>query len=799
MRLEQIIMKRLISIISVFMLLTSCSNEKIGDCPDSGRENGRSEEIPIKFTISSIGTAETKSSISASETTVRDINIYAYLDGKLEKAAYFESTGSFTVSLIKGHKYNLYALSNMGKLTPPDLEEKMLGTKFSMGPMSYINDGFPMSWSLNGFMVSENSPTVNVQLIRLVSKISFSLDKSAVGNFCVTSVRLCQSASSVYPFAYESRAESPSEVTNGDHASAQDLISINSGKRVSFYAYENCQGVLLPDNVTAESKIPSNIPANSRLCTYLEMTASFSGQYDGVDVSSDNVKYRFYLGADNCSDFNVKRNTDIAINLKVTEDRIFDESWKVSYGDQLPDISYGLEVLPEDIEIGLGNSCPLSANYYRMVDGTRDWNTDVTSYAAWTSGDESVATVSGGVVTGVSKGTVSITATYNGYKVTREITVKDVATYMLTLTPEKLNVGKGRTGKMTAVLATYLNGTQINGSEVSSKCLWTSSDTSVATVNESGLVTGISLGTAVITAEYEGFSVRGTVTVKPVITYGLALTPSSIEIYKGASDSITATYMIYEDNELKSSTIVTESADWSPANAKVVAVDKGKVTGLSLGSTVINVEYNGVSAAAYVVVKGTPSLSMGWSSKALKKGSVTTNLVMYHPNDGTSSENVTSKAVWTTSDAGVATVGGGTITAQGPGTALITASYNGLSAVCVVTVTTDVYVNPNVHVATITASSVNLSGNIWKIKLSLRFSDGTVIDDVPYRWNVKYSQSPDISPSDGKEDPIIYLSGGSSYITEVGITTIGQYKDPSGNTRQLSTSMSFSHNIDWIP
>lgn len=799
MRLKQIIMKRFIYIISGILMLSSCTNESIVDRIDSGREDGMTEEIPVEFTISSIGTAGTRSSISASETIVRDINIYAYLEGKLEKAAYLESSGSFTLSLLKGHKYNLYALSNMGKLTPPDLEEEMLDTKFSMGPMSYINGGFPMSWSQHGFMVSENSNKVDILLVRLVSRISFSLDRSEVGDFRVTSVRLCQSASSIYPFASESRAESPSEVINGDQASEQDLNSINSGRCVNFYAYENCQGVLLPDNATAESKIPSNIPANSRLCTYLEMTASFSGQYDGVDVSSNNVKYRFYLGADNCSDFNVKRNTDIVINLKVTEDRIFDESWRVSYGEELPDISYGLEIVQEDIEVGVGLSSPLSANYYRQVDETRDQNTDVTAYAAWTSSDESVATVSDGVVTGVSKGTVSITATYNGYKATRTITVKDVNSYKLTLTPENINVVKGRTGKMTALLATFLNGTQINGSEVSSKCIWTSSDTSVATVNDIGLVTGISLGTAVITAEYEGLSVRGTVTVKPLITYELVLTPSSLEIYKGASSSITATYMIYEDGVLQSSTTVSENAIWTPANTKVVEVNKGEVTGLSLGSTVINVEYNGVTATASVLVKGPPSLSMGWSSKTLKKGSVTANTVMYHPNDGTASENVTSKAMWTTSNAGVASIGGGTITAQGPGTALITASYNGLSAVCVVTVTSDVYVNPNSHVVTMTATSVNLSGNIWKIKLSLRFSDGTVIDDVPYRWNVKYSQSPDISQSDGNEDPIIYLSGGSTFITEVGISTIGQYKDSSGNTRQFSTSMSFSHNTDWIP
>jgi hypothetical protein len=173
----------------------------------------------------------------------------------------------------------------------------------------------------------------------------------------------------VYPFGTDSRAETPSDVSYGDYASSQDLQSINSGGNISFYAYENCQGVLLPDNPHAESKIPLSIPANEKLCTYLEMTASFSGKYDGVNVSSDNVKYRFYLGADNCSDFNVKRNTDINVHLKVTEDRIFDESWRVDYGADLPEVDYGFEIVQPEAEVGVGLTSALSANYYRLVDG----------------------------------------------------------------------------------------------------------------------------------------------------------------------------------------------------------------------------------------------------------------------------------------------------------------------------------------------------------------------------------------------------------------------------------------------
>ena len=151
-------MKRIMTIFSGILLLCSCTNAGIGDWSDSGKEDDSSQEIPVEFTICGMDTTGTKSSIAASETTVKDINIYAYSSGRLEKAAYFESRQSFVLTLAKGRAYNLYALSNMGRLTPPDLEEEMLRTKFSMGPMSYISGGFPMSWSQSGFTIHEGSP-----------------------------------------------------------------------------------------------------------------------------------------------------------------------------------------------------------------------------------------------------------------------------------------------------------------------------------------------------------------------------------------------------------------------------------------------------------------------------------------------------------------------------------------------------------------------------------------------------------------------------------------------------------------
>jgi len=1067
-------MRRIISIITAGLLMCSCIYEDLSDCPNY---NGKGEDstavtkaVPVEFVISTTDTTKTRSSITVSDTKVADINIYAYYDGMLEASVYEKSPQSVSLSLMNGRTYNLYALSNLGEVDGPVSEDELIAMDYSIKAISDMFSGLPMSWSQKDFTVSGSSPKASVTLERLVSRIRFSIDKSALDGLSVTAVQLKQGALRATPFISGSKAASTSEVGDGDYATNSDITSLNSGNTVTFYALENCQGVLLPNNKEASSKVPEEIADKSALCTYLEMTASFSGKYEGVDVSSDNVKYRFYLGEDNCTDFNVIRNKDVKINLKVTEDRIFDESWRVSYGEDLPNIAYGLTNSKSSVSLSVGSSTTLSATYYRTVDGVKDTETDVTSYAAWTSSNPSVATVSGGKITGVAAGTATITATYNGYKVTTTVTVnnvmgyglvmskstlsvqegstaalavyyvtytngvetartdvtssatwktsmssiatvsggtvtgvsagqavvtatyrsysksctvtvtekpvtytyalqvkladssidvgktttatatfityadgvqsssKDVTssatwssgtsavasvsggtvtgkasgtsvikatyngytgsatvtvndvltydlelsmtsasisvgntkaiaanyitftngtrtssktvtssaswsssnsavasvsggsvtakatgsatitaayngysatatvtveddiTYDYQLSPTSASVVNGRTTKMTAIRRTFTNGSQTNGEDYSSNFTWTSSNTSVATVGSNGVITGVGAGTATITAKYGGTTLTGTVTVTPNYTYELVLNKTSIDMGKGRTETLVATYKTYADGVLESSKDVTSSATWSSSSSSVAGVSGGTITGNGVGSATITATYNGKSAACSVKVTGSPALSLGWTSADLEKGDVRTNAAIYNPNNGTASTNVTSSAVWTTSNSGVATVGGGQITAQGKGTCTITATYNGVSASCTVNVTENDTPGMNAYVSNMSVQSVNVSGTSnYKLTLSLRFSDGTVVEDAPYTWSVTYAQNTSIATGTSGDAPIVYTGGGSTYVMAVTLTTKAYYYDANGNRRQHTTGTSFSHNVSWKP
>ena len=115
----------------------------------------------------------------------------------------------------------------------------------------------------------------------------------------------------------------------------------------------------------------------------------------------------------------------------------------------------------------------------------------------WSSSNPAVAAVSAtGLVTGISAGTAAITVSMeNGINATCIFNVSEVdplPSYVL-LNKITANIKTGNTEKLVATT-----------SPADRPLTWSSSNPAVATVNDSGLVTGISIGTAKITASIEG-------------------------------------------------------------------------------------------------------------------------------------------------------------------------------------------------------------------------------------------------------------------------------------------------------
>ena len=239
----------------------------------------------------------------------------------------------------------------------------------------------------------------------------------------VTSVKLCQTASAAAPFKDSFSPEDGMVEAEGDHVSEEDLDYLNAGGSVWLYCLENCQGTLLPENDDPWQKVPSELSEAAGRCTYIEVCASYTGVYEGVEVASDNVVYRFYLGRDNVSDFTLERNKGVLVCLTVSDSGVFERDWKVDYGQSLPVVTASLEVTPDESDIRVEHSTELKAHYSKYVDGVLSSVTDVTSDVIWTLDDDSTASLEGSILTGIKQGSVTVTASYQGVSGSCGVTV----------------------------------------------------------------------------------------------------------------------------------------------------------------------------------------------------------------------------------------------------------------------------------------------------------------------------------------------------------------------------------------
>ncbi len=122
---------------------------------------------------------------------------------------------------------------------------------------------------------------------------------------------------------------------------------------------------------------------------------------------------------------------------------------------------------------------------------------------------------------------------------------------------------------------------------------------------------------------------------------------------------------------------------WESSDATVATVVDGVVTGLKAGTATITAKVGDFTATCTVTVEKlmATELTLNKQAVTLSQGATETLTTSVSPEGGWYDT-----LVWTTSDATVATVDGGVITAVGVGTAVIGVTAGSLSATCAVTV-----------------------------------------------------------------------------------------------------------------
>src|SRR6266513_2842283 len=214
---------------------------------------------------------------------------------------------------------------------------------------------------------------------------------------------------------------------------------------------------------------------------------------------------------------------------------------------------------------------------------------------SWSSSNNNIATVNGsGLVTGVTAGSVTITATSEGQSGTASITVADAPVASVTVTPPSASVPAGQTVQLTATLKDA-NGNVLTGRTVT----WASNNTTVATVNSNGLVTTKVAGSATITATSEGQSGTAAITVTPVPVASVTVTPATAGVAVGSTVQLTATPKDANGNPL-TGRVVT----WQSSNNAIASVNgSGLVSGVAAGGPVtITATSEGQSGTSAITV-----------------------------------------------------------------------------------------------------------------------------------------------------------------------------------------------------
>lgn len=390
----------------------------------------------------------------------------------------------------------------------------------------------------------------------------------------------------------------------------------------------------------------------------------------------------------------------------------------------------------------------------------------------FTSSDESIATVNNGKVTFKGYGTATITATTASGK-TAACTVKiNRAVSGVRLDYSKLSLKTGETAALTAT---------VYPSNAANKAVkWISSAPDVASVDQTGKITGLKPGITTITVETVdgGYTATCNVTVidsSIVSVTGVKLSATVAELTIGNSKQLTAA--------IAPTNATNKGVTWSSSNTNVASVSSsGVVVAKGEGTATITVRTDdgGYTAACTIrVSKPSPSVV---AVTGVKLSAIGIEL----PVGGNkrlsatiTPSNATNKAVtWSSDNTSVAAVNSsGLITAKGEGTATVTVRTDdgGYTATCKITV---------VPVTAPEKVEISVSADSLKYKETTRVN----VSELPVGYTVQYSSSDESIAKVDSNGNIKAVGKGTATITVKVI-------DPNGNVARDSSGKEISDSV----
>jgi len=364
----------------------------------------------------------------------------------------------------------------------------------------------------------------------------------------------------------------------------------------------------------------------------------------------------------------------------------------------------------------------------------------------------------------------------------------------LQVSPGTTAIGAGAMQQFTAT-GKFSDG---SSKDMTASVTWSSSDTAVATINSSGMATGIISGAVTITAK--SGTVQGVaglnVTVAAVNLSSINVSPAASSIPVNTTQQFKATGS-YTDG---SSRDLTALVTWaSTANAVATIDATGLATGVAAGPTTISATLGSVSGSTSLTIAAPTIAALTVSPDGLTLGmgikQQFTATAVY--TDG-SSQDLSTGIIWSSSDATVATIdSNGLATMVGPGTITITASVGAVSDTATLTVVA-------AHLLSISIAPANPSialGTTQQFTATGSFDDGSTQPLTSVAWsssnlNVASINSSGLATSTGPGTATITATSGATsgtaLLTVTGASLVSIAVTPANPSMAIGTTKQFT-------
>ena len=245
------------------------------------------------------------------------------------------------------------------------------------------------------------------------------------------------------------------------------------------------------------------------------------------------------------------------------------------------------------------SSLPLGTGEQLTATGTyTDSSTkDITGSVTWTSSAPGVVSVSsGGTVQAKGIGSAGVSATSSNVTGSANLSVSAATLVGISISAARTSIPVGDSLQLSAV------GTLTDGStqDLTRSVNWASSAPQVLSVQGAGLVAGMSIGAAGVTAASGSITAATTLNVSAPVLSSITLAPAGPTVPLGSSLQLTLSGT-YSDGSTQD---VTQQATWNVDTPTIASITSGGVvSGLQVGTTGVEASINGVQTSDTLTVQ----------------------------------------------------------------------------------------------------------------------------------------------------------------------------------------------------